>query len=105
LASKAAGRNLAKGGREVSKASSETGRLNGDHLPEDLTLFDFPQTHWRRIRTTHMVERLNRQIRRRTRVVSIFPNEASCLRLITALLMETSEARVTGRVYLSITDT
>ncbi len=38
-------------------------------------------------------------------VVSIFPNEASCLRLITALLMETSEAWVTGRVYLFLTDT
>ncbi len=37
--------------------------------------------------------------------VSIFPTEASCLRLITALLMETSEAWGTGRVYLSITDT
>ncbi len=43
--------------------------------------------------------------RRRPRVVSIFPNEASCLRLITALLMETSEAWATRRAYLSITDT
>jgi len=75
------------------------------NVPEGLTVFDFPRAHWRRIRTTNMVERLNREIRRRTRVVSIFPNEDSCLRLITALLMETSEAWVTGRVYLSITDT
>jgi len=75
------------------------------NLPEGLTVFDFPKAHWRRIRTTNMVERLHREIRRRTRVVSIFPNEASCLRLITALLMETSEAWVTGRVYLSMTDT
>ena len=52
-----------------------------------------------------MMERLNREIRRRTRVVSIFPNEDSCLHLVTALLIETSEAWVTGRVYLSITDT
>ncbi len=75
------------------------------NLPEGLTVFDFPKAHWRRIRTTNMVERLHREIRRRTRVVSIFPNEASCLRLITALLMKTSETWVTGRVYLSMTDT
>ena len=71
---------------------------------EGLTVFDFPEAHWRRIRTTNIVECPNWEIRRRTRVVSIFPNEASCLRLITALLMETSEAWVTGRVYLSMTD-
>ena len=47
-----------------------------------------------------MVERLHREIRRRTRVVSIFPNEASCLRLMSAVLMEQSEAWETGRAYL-----
>jgi len=47
-----------------------------------------------------VVERLHREIRRRTRVVSIFPNEASCLRLMSAVLMEQSEAWEIGRAYL-----
>ena len=53
---------------------------------------------------TNMLERLNREIRRRTRVVSIFPNEAACLRLVSALLMEISEEWLTGRIYLSFDD-
>ena len=71
------------------------------NLPEGLTVFAFPAEHRRRIRTTNMLERVNREIRRRTRVVSIFPNEASCLRLVSALLMEISEEWQTGRTYLS----
>jgi len=62
------------------------------NIPEGLTVFSFPATHRRRIRTTNMLERLSREIRRRTRVVSIFPNTSSCLRLISAFLMEKSEA-------------
>ncbi len=72
-----------------------------DYIPEGLTVFAFPPKHHRRIRTTNMLERLNREIRRRTRVLSIFPNEASCLRLVSALLMEISEEWLTGRIYLS----
>jgi transposase-like protein len=71
------------------------------NIPEGLTVFAFPAEHRRRIRTTNMLERLNREIRRRTRVVSIFPNEASCLRLVSAILMEISEEWLTGRTYLS----
>jgi len=96
---------LAEAVAEYQKRAPKLAAWMESNLPEGLTVFDFPKTHWRRIRTTNMVERLNREIRRRTRVVSIFPNEASCLRLITALLMETSETWVTGRVYLSMTET
>ena len=60
-------------------------------IPEGLTVFSFPKKHRQRIRTSNMIERLNREINRRTQVVGIFPNEASALRLITAVLMETSE--------------
>lgn len=60
-------------------------------IPEGLSVFTFPPDHWKRIRTSNMLERLNREVKRRTRVVGIFPNEASALRLISALLMETSE--------------
>ena len=62
-----------------------------ENLAEGLTVLNFPLEHRRMIRTTNALERINREIRRRTRVASIFPNEASCLRLVTALLMEISE--------------
>ena len=52
-----------------------------------------------------MLERLSQEIRRRTRVVRLFPNEASCERLVTAILMETSENWQTGKIYLSIEPT
>lgn len=71
------------------------------NVPQGLTVFDFPPAHRRRIRTTNGLERLSREIRRRTRVVSIFPNEASCLRLVSAILMEVDEEWQTGKVYIS----
>ncbi len=67
------------------------------NLAEGFTVFDFPTKHRRFIRTTNSLERVNREIRRRTRVVGIFPNEASCLRLISAILMETSEKWQIGK--------
>ena len=72
------------------------------NVPEGLTVFSFPPKHQRRIRTTNMLERLSREIKRRTRVVTIFPNEASCLtrKRISAYLMEKSEEWQTGRRYL-----
>lgn len=73
------------------------------NLPEGLTIFDFPETHRRLIRTTNGLERLNQEIKRRTRVVGIFPNEAACLRLVTALAMECSDEWETGKVYISLT--
>lgn len=72
-----------------------------DNCHQALTVFDFPQIHQRFIRTSNPLERLNREIKRRTRVVSIFPNEQACLRLISAFLMETSDEWETGRTYLS----
>jgi len=66
-------------------------------------VFAFPSSHQQRVRTTNGLERLNQEIRRRTRVVGVFPNEASCLRLMTALAMETSDEWEAGKVYLSVT--
>jgi len=86
---------------KYQEKASRLARWMEENLPEGLTVFAFPAEHRRRIRTTNMLERLNREIRRRTRVVSIFPNEASCLRLISALLMEISEEWLTGRIHLS----
>ena len=70
-------------------------------VPEGLTIFSFPLRHRQRIRTVNMLERVSQEVKRRTRVVRIFPNEAACLRLISAILMEISEDWQTGRIYLS----
>lgn len=73
-----------------------------EHIEECLTCLAFPESHRRRIRTTNGLERLNQEIKRRTRVVRIFPNRESCLRLVTALAVEQSEEWVTGRRYLNM---
>ena len=70
-----------------------------DNLSEGFSVFDFPLEHRRSIRTTNSLERINREIRRRTRVVGVFPNEASCLRLVSALLMEICEEWQIGKHY------
>jgi putative transposase len=73
-----------------------------EHIEECLSCLAFPESHRRRIRTTNGLERLNQQIKRRSRVVRIFPNERSCLRLVTALTVEQSEEWITGRRYLDM---
>ena len=73
-----------------------------EHIEECLTCLAFPESHRRRIRTTNGFERLNQEVKRRTRVVRIFPNRDSCLRLVTALAVEQSEEWVTGRRYLDM---
>jgi putative transposase len=70
-------------------------------IPEGLTVFAFPTTHQRRLRTSNSLERVNRELDRRTTVVSIFPNEASCLRLVSAVLIELDEEWQDDRIYLS----
>jgi len=69
-------------------------------ISEGLTVFDLPETHRRRLRTTNVLERLNREIKRRTRVATLFPNEASLLRLVTAMVAEVSDEWEIGRAYL-----
>ena len=68
-----------------------------------LTCFHFPKPYRRRIRTTNLLERLNREIKRRADVVQIFSNEEACERLIGALCMEWSEEWIAGRRYLDMT--
>ena len=71
------------------------------NIPEGLMVFSFPGAFRRLLRTTNGVERLHREVRRRARVVSIFPNQASCLRLVSAVLNEISEEWLTGKTYLT----
>jgi hypothetical protein len=73
-----------------------------ENLPEGLTVFALPVEHRRRMRTTNMLERVHEEINRRTRVAGLFPNEASLLRLVSAILMELSEEWETGIRYLNM---
>jgi transposase-like protein len=70
------------------------------NIPEGLTVFELPAAHRRRLRTTNMLERLNQEIKRRTKVATLFPNEASLLRLVSAVLNEVSDDWETGKIYL-----
>jgi len=72
-----------------------------DNIPESLAVFQLPRDHQKRMRTTNMLERQNKEIKRRTRVATLFPNEASLLRLVTAILVELSDEWETGKRYLS----
>jgi transposase-like protein len=100
----ASDRNTAEKGLQgaIQKYATSAPRLSAwmeENLAEGFTAFDFPLEHRRSIRTTNSLERVNKEIKRRTRVVGVFPNEASCLRLVTALLMETSEEWQIGKRY------
>ncbi len=79
-------------------------RLLEDAIEECLACLASPLAHRARIRTTNGLERLNEEIKRRTRVARIFPNAEACLRLVTALCVEQSEEWVSGRRYLGMDD-
>lgn len=92
---------LAKTVEKYRKNASRLAEWMAVNIPEGLTVFSFPAAHRRLIRTTNGVERLHREVRRRARVVSIFPNPASCLRLVSAVVSEISDEWLTGRTYLT----
>jgi transposase-like protein len=71
------------------------------NVEQGLTVFNFPAEHQKRLRTTNLCERVNREIKRRTRVVSVFPNARSLERLVTAVLMEMSEDWQSSARYLT----
>ena len=98
----------------MEKASAVTESLNKmklasaakcvrDGVVETLAYTRFPMRHWRRIRTNNAIERLNREIRRRTRVVGTFPDGKSTLMLVTARLKYVAESEWGSRRYLDIT--
>lgn len=73
-----------------------------DNIEETFSFYRLPQGHHKHLKSTNMLERLNEEIRRRTRVVRIFPNEESCLRLIRALSVETHENWIEAHRYLDM---
>ncbi len=62
-----------------------------ENLPQGFTVFTLPAAHQRRMRTSNALERVNQELKRRTRVARVFPNESFLLGLISALLAETSD--------------
>jgi putative transposase len=72
------------------------------NLPQGFAVFALPPAHQRRLRTTNGLERVNRELKRRTHVAGLFPNEASLLRLVSAVLNEISDEWQTVRVYLNM---
>lgn len=73
-----------------------------DNIGETLSFYSLPHGHHKHLKSTNMLERLNEEIKRRTRVVRIFPNEQSCLRLIRALAVETHENWIEAHRYLDM---
>ena len=100
--------------RALADAESLVERLEGqqpalarwleESIEECLTVFHFPPSHRKRLRTTNMLERLNKEIRRRTRVVEIFPSPEAAERLIGALVIDQDEQWLAGNRYLNVED-
>ena len=79
----------------LTKGSTKYPKLTNwveEHIGETLTFYRLPRAHHKHMKSTNRLERLNEEIKRRTRVVRIFPNTESCLRLVRALCVETHEA-------------
>ncbi len=83
------------------KLNSAAKRLE-ESIRETLTFMSFPSEHWRRIRTNNTLERLNREIRRRTRVVGTFPDGESALMLVCARLRHVAGNEWGSKVYLNL---
>ena len=96
---------LAKTILKYEKTASRLSNWMVSNLPVGLMVFPFPGRFQRLLRTTNGVETLHSEIRRRACVVSIFPNKASCLRLVSAALSEISEEWLTGRTYINFEGT
>lgn len=71
-----------------------------ENFEEGLTFYRFPRDHWKKIRTSNVLERVNQEIKRRTSIARLFPNEQSCERLITAILAEIHEDWISGKRYM-----
>jgi transposase-like protein len=63
-----------------------------ENIDDALVVFELPVSHRKKMKSTNMLERLNQELKRRSRVVRIFPNEESCLRLLSTICQETSES-------------
>ena len=86
----------------MSDRWSKAAALLADAEDDILAYMQFPQKYWTRIYSTNPLERVNREIRRRTDVVGIFPDDPSAIRLVAVLLMELDDECKVGRRYFSL---
>ncbi|NDH68372.1 MAG: IS256 family transposase [Gammaproteobacteria bacterium] len=87
---------------KYAKSAPDLSAWMETNVPEGLAIFHFDVSRRKRLRTSNIAERVNKEIRRRTRVVTIFPSVESCLRLITGVLIEIDEAWVSGSMYINM---
>ena len=80
----------------------ETAKKVSESIDETLTHYDFPSEHWMKIRTKNTIERLNREIRRRTRVVGTFPDGNSALMLVCARLRYVAGTQWRNKKYMNM---
>lgn len=88
--------------KKYSKTASKLSKWMAENIPDGFAVFELKKPFRSKMRSTNMIERLNREIKRRTRVCCLFPNEESLLRLVSAILMETSEEWESGKKYISL---
>jgi transposase-like protein len=90
--------------KKYEGTASKLSTWMADNLPESFSCFALPTSHRKKLRTSNMAEVINREIKRRTRVIGIFPNEDSLLRISSALLREVDDGWIAGRSYISMKD-
>jgi putative transposase len=87
--------------KTYSESQPKLAQWAEENLPEGFAVFALPEIQRKRLRTSNACENVNGQIKKRTRVVGLFPSEESLLRLVTGVLIEISENWETGKAYLS----
>lgn len=88
--------------KKYEKIAPEFAKWLEENVEEGLTIYQFPKEHRKKLRTSNGIERVNREIKRRTRVAVLFPNKESALRLVTGVIIEIHEEWITGRTYLDM---
>ena len=87
---------------KLENEKPDIARWIDEEIESCFSVYNIPESHHKRMRSTNMIERLNQELKRRSRVIRIFPNDASCLRLLGTMCMEQSEVWESGRMYLTM---
>ena len=97
-------RLLDKTAKKYEQSASKLAQWMVENIPEAFAVFSFPEAHRIKLRTSNLIERTNKLVKKRTAVVGIFPNEDSCLRLATAILIEVSEKWLVEKNYMKMNE-